>query len=327
VGLIVYQLRRPVERAMEVAVHTVEAAHHEILVPVANPLTAESLIKMAVILGQAREESTLAALSVIKMPGSTPLEMAQEVLDRQENGRKALLKRVADYAHKQDIPVRTLLRATRGISAGILGVIEARGSVGLTLMGWRGQLSTQRVTGSVVKDVVRGAQCDVAVLRARKMESIKRVLVPIGGGPHARLALRLGWEIARAAGGSLTALRILPAAGEMDMEVEMYVLRQLVEDELREIPQKVTFSLKCCDSVVEGILAEASAQTEEQAGHDLIAIGASEEWFLRNLLFGSIPDQVTDGADCSVLMVRKYEPAPVSWLRRMIKRRPINNGQ
>jgi nucleotide-binding universal stress UspA family protein len=327
VGLVVYQLRRPVERVMEVAAHTVEAAHHEILVPVANPLTAESLIKMAVILGQAREESTLAALSVVNMPGSTPLEMAQEVLDRQENGRKALLKRVADYAHEQGIPVRTLLRATRGISAGILGVIEARGSVGLTLMGWRGQLSTQRVTGSVVKGVVRGAQCDVAVLRNRGVEKIKRVLVPVGGGPHARLALRLGWDIARAEGGSLTALRILPEAGEVDLEVEMDVLRQLVEDELGEIPQEVAFSLKRYDSVVEGILAEASGQTEEQASHDLIAIGASEEWFLRSLLFGSIPDQVTDGVNCSVLMVRKYEPAPVSWLRRMIKRRPMNNGQ
>jgi amino acid transporter len=184
VGLIVYQLRRPVGRAVEVAAQTVEAAHHEILVPVANPLTAESLIKMAVILGRAREESTLAALSVVKTPRATPLKLAQEVLDRQENGRKVLLKRVADYAHEQGVPVRSLLRAARGISSGILGVAEARGGVGLILMGWRGQLSTQRVAGSVVKDVVYGAQCDVAVLRDRGMGDIKRVLVPAGGGPH-----------------------------------------------------------------------------------------------------------------------------------------------
>jgi len=326
VGLVVYQLRRPAERVVEAAAQTVEAAHHEILVPVANPLTAESLIKMAVILGQAREEATLAALAVVKMPGSTPLELAQEVLDRQENGRKALLKRVAGYAHEQGVPVRTLLRATRGISSGILGVAEARGGVGLILMGWRGQLSTQRVAGSVVKDVVSSAQCDVAVLRDRGVKDIKRVLVPIGGGPHARLALRLGWDVARAGGGSLTALRILPETGEIDMEVEMDVLRQLVEDELKTIPQEIVFRLKRYDSIVDGILAE-SAQTKDRAGHDLIAIGASEEWFLRSLLFGSIPDQVTDGANCSVLIVRKYEPAPVSWMRRMIKRGPMNNAQ
>jgi nucleotide-binding universal stress UspA family protein len=318
VGLIVYQLRRPVGRAVEVAAHTVEAAHHEILVPVANPLTAESLIKMAVTLGRAREASTLAALSVVKIPGATPLELAQEALDRQENGRKVLLKQVADYAHEQGVPVRSLLRAARGISSGILGVAEARGGVGLILMGWRGQLATQRVAGSVVKDVVRGAQCDVAVLRDRGMRDIKRAVVPVGSGPHARLALRLAWDIVRAKGGSLTALRILPEAVEVDMEVEMDVLRQLVEDVLGGIPEKVTFSLKRNDSVVGGILAE-STQVADEAGYDLIAIGASEEWFLKNLLFGSVPDQVADGVPCSVLMVRKYEPAPVSWLRRMIK--------
>jgi nucleotide-binding universal stress UspA family protein len=330
-GLVVYQLRRPAERAVEVAAQTVEAAHHEILVPVANPLTAESLVKMAVILDRARGESTLTALSVVKTPGATPLGLAQDMLDRQENGRKVLLKRVADYAHEQGMPVRTLLRATRGISSGILGVAEARAGVGLILMGWRGQLSTQRVAGSVVKDVVRGASCDVAVLRDRGVEDIKHVLVPAGGGPHARLALRLAWDIATAEGGSLTTLRLLPPfdyaqdreADEVKMEVEMDVLRQLVEDELGEIPEEVVFRLKRSDSLAEGILAEFS-QAADQEGYDLIVMGASEEWFLMDMLFGSITDRIADSVSCSVLMVRKHEPAPVSWLRRTIKRgRPM----
>jgi len=319
VGLVVYQLRRPVGRAVEVAAQTVEAARQEILVSVANPLTAESLIRMAVILGRAREESTLAALAVVKIPEATPLGLAQDILDRQENGRKALLKRVADYAHQQDVPVRTLLRAARGISSGILGVAEARGGVGLILMGWRGQLSTQRVAGSVVKDVVYRAKCNVAVLRDRGVEDIRHVLVPVGGGPHARLALRLAWDIVRVEEGSMTALRILPEAGEVDMEVEMDVLHQLVEGELGGIPEEVTFRLKRSDSVAEGILTEI-ARAEDQDGYDLIVIGASEEWFLKNLLFGSIPDQIANGAPCSVLMVRKREPSAVSWLRRTLKR-------
>jgi APA family basic amino acid/polyamine antiporter len=325
VGLVVYQLRQPVGRAVEAAAQTVEAAHHEILVSVANPMTAKSLMKMAVMLGRAREQSTLAALSVVKMPAATPLEIAQEILDGQENGRKRLLQQVADYAYEQGVPVRTLLRAARGISSGILGVAETRGGVGLILMGWRGQLSTQRVAGSVVKDVVYGAKCDVAVLRDRGMgdTDIKHVLVPVGAGPHARLALQLAWDVARANKGSLRALRILPEAGEVDIELEMDVLRQLVEDVLRDVPEQVTFSLRRNDSIVEGILAE-SAQREGQAGYDLIAIGASEEWFLKNLLFGSIPDQVADGVSCSILMVRRFEPAPVSWLRRVIKR-PSSN--
>jgi nucleotide-binding universal stress UspA family protein len=305
---------------VEVAAKTMEAAQREILVPVANPMTAESLTRIAAILGQAREEATLALLSVAQVPTTTPLELAQDMLDQEDNGRKAVLKRAASYAHEKGVPVRTLLRAARRVSDGILSVAETRAGVGMILMGWRGQLSTQSVAGSVVKDVVHGAPCDVAVLRDRGIgeKQIERVLVPVGGGPHARLALELAWDIARAEGGTITALRILSTEGEVDLEVEQDVLNQLIEDVLGEIPDEVTLRIVRNDSIAGGILSEAEP-CEGQPVHDMIAIGASEEWFLKNLLFGSIPDQVADGADCSVLMVRKYEPAPVSWARRTIK--------
>ncbi len=318
VGLLVYQLRRPTARAVEVAAQTIEAARHEILVPVANPLTAESLIRMAILLDLARGESTLVPLVVVKIPMATPLELAQAELDRRDNGAKALLKRVGDYAYEQGVPVRTMLRAARGVSSAILSIAEDR-AVRMILMGWHGQLTTQRVRGSVVKDVVSNAPCDVAVLRDRGVEEVKRVLVPVGGGPHARLALRLAWDIVRAEKGTLTVLRFLPVAGDVELEVEMEVLRQLVEDQLGDIPPEVTLSLKRSDSIVGGILSESKRGADGTA-YDLIAIGASEEWFLKELLFGSIPDRVADAAPCSVLMVRKYEPPSVSWLRRTVRR-------
>jgi nucleotide-binding universal stress UspA family protein len=176
----------------------------------------------------------------------------------------------------------------------------------------------------VVKDVVHGALCDVAVLRDRGVteRAIQDILVPIGGGPHARLALRLAWDVAEAEGSSLTLVRIFPEPEDV-CEVEMDVLHQLVEDELGNVPEGITFRLKCRESVTEGILEEA---TQPDQDYDLIVIGASEEWFLRDLLFGSIPDRVADSVSCSVLMVRRYEPAPVSWLRRAVKRSPRRGG-
>lgn len=243
------------------------------------------------------------------------------MLNRQEDGRKALLRRVASYSHAEGVPVRTLLRASRGVSSGILGVAEARGGVGLILMGWRGQMSSRKISGSVVKDVVHSAPCDVAVLRDRGLieEDLDSVLVPIGGGPHARLALKLAWDLVRVTGGSLTLTRIFPQPEDV-CEVEVDVLRQLVEDELGHVPEEIIFRLKCRESVAEGIVEEA---TEAKEDYDLIVIGASEEWFLKDLLFGSIPDRVAESASGSVLMVRKYEPAPVSWFRRTMKQAGI----
>ena len=43
------------------------------------------------------------------------------------------------------------------------------------------------------------------------------------------------------------------------------------------------------------------------AGYDLIIIGASNEWALRQWFFGSLPDKVANNASASVLMVRSKD--------------------
>ncbi len=55
------------------------------------------------------------------------------------------------------------------------------------------------------------------------------------------------------------------------------------------------------EDVSSGILAEL-----EVHDHDLVIIGASHEWKIRNVLFGTIPDVIADRAPCSVLMVRRF---------------------
>ncbi len=314
VGLIVYKLQRPVHRAIEVAVQTVEAARHEILVPLANPITAERLVQMAAIIGKAREEATLVLLSIVPVPAATPLSVAQELLDLRGNGHRELLDRAADYAYRQGVPVRKLLQAARSVAAGIVAVAEERSGVGLILLGWQGQFATRPEKGHIVNSVLQNARCDVAVLRSRDTGQLGRILVPVGGGPHSRQALRLGREIARVVGGTMTALRILPPSAKSDAETEREVLRQIVEDRLGADAEAVELRIIRHDEIAAGILAAA------EEGYDLIIIGASEEWFLKEMLFGSIPDRIADKAPCSVLLVRKHEPSSVSWLRRRMKR-------
>lgn len=324
IGVIVFQLRRPVERAVEITAKTVEAAQREILVPVSNPLTAESLVRMAAILGRAKEDATLAALSLEKVPSTTPLHLAQQRLENKEGQRSVLLRRIAHYGAQRNVPVRTMLRATRDIPSGILSVAESRSGLGLILMGWRGQLTSQRVSGSVVSHVVDKAHCDVAVLRDRGLtgSKLENILVPIGNSPHARLALRIAYDIVRVEGGSLTTLRLLPQRDEVDLEVEMDVLKQFVEDELGDPSDQITYRLKRSQSLEVGLLEEAHAgisEGEEKQAYDLIAIGASKEWLLKDLLFGSIPDRIANQAPCSVLLVKRFEPKSISWFRRIIK--------
>jgi nucleotide-binding universal stress UspA family protein len=53
-------------------------------------------------------------------------------------------------------------------------------------------------------------------------------------------------------------------------------------------------------------VTDAMTAFKDSHSQDLIIIGASHEWRIRNVLFGSIPDIVADYADCSVLMVRRH---------------------
>jgi len=59
--------------------------------------------------------------------------------------------------------------------------------------------------------------------------------------------------------------------------------------------------VKESEDVTGGIFNELQGES-----HDLVIIGASREWGIRNVLFGTIPDVVADKANCSVLMVRRY---------------------
>ena len=180
----------------------------------------------------------------------------------------------------------------------------------LILLGWHGPITLGRIRGSIDKEVLHNASCDVGVLMDRRLKNPRRILVPVGGGPHARLGLRLAFNLARGNDGDLTALRVVTRRGEVDLPAEQEALRKIVESELGELDHRLHLKVLQSPQVVSSLLNEA------RQGYDLLVIGASNEWFLRNWLFGSIPDVIAERSPCSVLLVRKYEPAPLPWLRR-----------
>ncbi len=62
-----------------------------------------------------------------------------------------------------------------------------------------------------------------------------------------------------------------------------------------------------------------SEEIEVREEYDLLVIGASNEWAVKSLLVGAVPDAVADRAPCSVLMVRRYEPSSISTIRRVAR--------
>lgn len=86
----------------------------------------------------------------------------------------------------------------------------------------------------------------------------------------------------------------------MDMNEEREELEKSI-NELTNGFDRYKIEIRESEDVSTGIIHEFNDNE-----HDLVIIGASREWKIRNVLFGTIPDVVADRAPCSVLMVRRY---------------------
>jgi len=185
-------------------------------------------------------------------------------------------------------------------------------------MGWPGLLDGRPLADNPVKVVLQKARTNVAVVLDRGLGEPKRILVPVGGGPHSRMALRLANEIAISDGGTVTALRLItaPTTGD-DEEVEedqKALLADIVEEALGGVPTSFNLEVRHAATVPKGIL-EAS-----QSGYELVVIGSSEEWSLDTSLLGTVDDWIAERVPCSVVFCRRYEPVAIAWLRYRVKR-------
>jgi nucleotide-binding universal stress UspA family protein len=304
---------RPLEGVIDAAESAVRRDKHEVLIPLLDNANPAALMELATAMALADEHIVISLLDLDVVPEQTPLETAQKMIQQRQGTKEYALTQMAAQAAAQGVPVRSLRRAVRGLDSGVLAIVESRPAVGLILIGWEGALSASQIYGSPAKRILAEAECDVAVLRAREVGEINHILVPVGGGPHARLGLRLAAQIARGDGCKLTAMRVLRPGDELDMDVEMEGLRKMVTEILGDEAANVSTRLVVHDTVADAIVHEA-----EEGAYDLLAIGASEEWHIKSLLVGSLPDTIADRAPCSVLMVRRYESAGISATRRIV---------
>jgi amino acid transporter len=309
-----WERERPLEGVIEAAEAAVRGDKNEVLIPLLEDTDPASLLELATALALADERVVISALAMKVVPTQTPLDLAQTWLEQRGGTREYALTQMAAQAAERGVPVRTLRRAARGLDSGVLAVAESRPTVGLILLSWQGVLSASRIYGSPTKRILEEARCDVAVLRAREMTRIARVLVPVGGGPHARLGLRLASRIAQGDHATLAVLRVVSPSEDLDVEIEVRGLRHVVADVLgEEAASNVAVRVRVHEAVADAIVQEA-----EEGEYDLLVIGASEEWTIKSLLVGALPDAVADRARCSVLMVRRYEPAGISTTRRIM---------
>lgn len=279
----------------------------------ANPEHERDLLRLGRYLATgASEGGRVMGVHFVRVPLQTPLEAARGQMERLigiESTIRSGGEGPEDRGPEPRVPgavrpvgltsVEGMTDVAHDVFDGLVSVTREEGA-DLLLMGWQGGFTVGRIYQSPVQRVMASVSADLAVLKSRGFDRLDRILIPWGGGMHARLGLEVAVRLGESAGAEIHVLRVVQAGVDRERE------RQSLSSSARPIlgeEAPVHFHVTPAGSVTEGIHAGI-----DEVEPDLVIIGASRESRIRNVLFGSIPDVVADRAPCSVLMVRHYVP-------------------
>lgn len=282
-----------------------EEAAYTVVVPLHNPASVGTLLDIGTAMARERGGRTV-AVSVVSVPRQLPVHEGMRFLDQKE----PLLQLARKYAEDNDVEISTDLIIAHHIEDGILAAARNH-AADLLVMGWKGFTDTrERLFGEVTDQVIRHAPCDLMVLKNADGRKFRTALFPTAGGPHAHLAAEFLGDLADELDLSVTATYVVPpdASAEAKAEAEGWITETLASMDGAE---KVEKKLLASNSVPNAI-------AQESRDYDLLVIGAAKEPFFRQVLFGEIPEKVARESPTSVLIVKRYEGAVKSMLKKAL---------
>ena len=277
-----------------------------ILIPVANPMTAEELIRLGAAMLDERS-GELSALGIVEVPEGVSLSQGAI----QARTARRLLQRVLTFGDEEGVEIRTMVRIGRRAAD---GVIEAVGeeSTDLVIFGWGGPAAhgatrdaphddaDAPVFTSTIDAVLRESPCDIAVVKQRGLERVRSILVPVRGGPHAELAMSVARDLAKRFRAQLVVLHVVPEKiGDRARKRQQAALDAFLEEHGKG--RRLTGKLVEAASVRRAIIREA-------AQHDLVVMGASAQPANAaadgRFLFGIVAEAVASRAKPTVMVVK-----------------------
>lgn len=278
---------------------------YRVMVAVSNPDTALALVRNTYVLCDAKEAS-VELLHMVPVPDQVPLSSAGRYMNAGKEAIGEIMLYLAPMFH-----VSTAIRYCRNVARGIVSAVREK-KVNLLVMGWHGQTRSRSFRlGSTVDPVVELVPCNVVIMKDCGDKKLKRVLVPVAGGPNSAFALEIGGIIAARNDGELVALTVRSKHGPR-FDIEKFVEGQLSRMKLPA--DRVSTKVEDRYGVVESILKEAADPACE---YDVVVLGCTSESPLRRVARDSVPETVARMCEKPVIMV-KASGGISSWINRWI---------
>lgn len=150
--------------------------------------------------------------------------------------------------------------------------------------------------GVTINEILGNPPCNIALVNGKLPNSPRQILVPVRGGPHAELALRVGLGLH---GKGVTALHLRrPNSPEPDAPFKG------LERVLKQLPE-VKKEYPVTDDPVSVILENAKKS-------DVIILGTTAQPLDSPVSLGPMADRILREAPCPVIAVKSARPLPLS---------------
>jgi chloride channel protein, CIC family len=274
-----------------------------ILLPLANPETAEVLLKLAVALARDRNYE-LECVQIIQLPRNRqPSETAVKTVKS-----RRLLQKAVRYGLKHRVAVHTQIRVAHDVAQAILE-IEKQRHIDLILMGWQGYTpASDRLFGNTVDVILRQAASPVLLFKwpaqaqaiTPRPIALKRWLVPVSGGPNIAHALDL-LPCLTNLGGTDTTLYLCQVHAQ-DSSQDPLTTQPLVKTYAETLGPRCKGRIEGVERIGEPI-AEILALAEA-IDPDVIVLGASRNSLFSKVLYSNIPEAIARLSNRAILLVR-----------------------
>jgi len=311
---VAYYAAPPLRRMLRRRAVRRMTSSQRIVVAVANPNTARGLVHVAAMLAEASPGTGIEVLGVARPGNPDKAQVLRDLTPALRRRQHQQLELAADEARERNVPFYTEMRVASDVGRAVVQEVNTQGQVGLVLMGWPGKLTAETLPGHPVARVLHDAHCDVGVLLNRGLDGLGRIMVPFGGGVHSVLAVRLAGQLAGIHNAEVLAVRVRASGEPEEMHDQLLEVQEVFEAVYGEVPEFATMKVVQAANTEAGIIEEA-----RRSGCDLVVMGAAVAYSLQTDLFGGLTDRIAEEMPCSVLLVRRFEPGVLAWLRRRLQ--------
>ncbi len=293
-----------------------------IVVALANPATEKQLIHTGTMIGKQYENAELVAVNAIEVPSQTALDQELTFEEERIKMQQSLLQNAREAARQSDVRLRPRAILGRNAAKAILNVVQEEDAKHLVL-GWSGKRGRGRFfLGSNLDTLAREAPCEVTLVKPGK-DPTKDIVVLVGTGPNAGLAMQRGYQLTQLNPGSTLSFLNVQVPGEEGEKAAQEAGQQAITDmaDNYEIPEGSYQSLVKVGKNVRQLLLQSIQD------FDTVCVGATRSTKVTQAVFGSIPETIGASHPGTVLIIRNRQYKPRTIRQALLRKLTGGNNQ